>query len=122
MTRAVRTPPSRHDFTDCIAECEECHRVCLSAIDHCLMEGGDHATADHIRLLQDCAQICATSADFMIRSSPLHVHTCLACAEVCERCAEECERRGNDEAMQRCAEACRACAESCRKMSEMPIA
>lgn len=101
----------------CIQNCTDCHRVCLETEAHCLQVGGKHAGPTHVRLLLDCAQICATSADFMIRGSDLHARTCAACAEVCERCAESCEGAGDDEVMRRCAEACRRCAESCRQMS-----
>lgn len=101
----------------CIEECGTCHDVCLATVTHCLQMGGEHAEASHMRLLLDCAQICDTSADFMLRGSELHGETCRACAVVCERCAEACERFNDDEIMAACAEACRRCAESCRQMA-----
>jgi hypothetical protein len=103
---------------ECVNQCLSCYRVCLETVQHCLKRGGKHAEAEHIRLLLDCVDICHTSADFMLRGSPLHVRTCAVCAEACERCAESCESMaGDDDTMRRCAEACRACAESCRTMS-----
>ena len=102
---------------ECINQCLACQRICLETVQHCLTRGGKHADAEHIRLLLDCADICRTSADFMLRGSPLHVRTCAVCAEVCESCAESCESIGDDDTMRRCAEACRACAESCRTMA-----
>ena len=106
------------DMQACIDACVTCHRVCAETLQHCLNLGGPHAEADHVRLMLDCVQICQTSADFMIRSSPLHVHTCGACAEVCQLCADDCERLArDDEHMRRCADECRRCAESCRAMS-----
>jgi hypothetical protein len=101
----------------CIRTCEECHRVCLAMVAHCLQMGGPHAEANHIRRLLDCAQICAASADFMIRGSDLHGRVCGVCAEICQRCAEDCERFSNDSVLQQCAEVCRRCAESCRQMA-----
>lgn len=101
----------------CIANCQECHNVCLETVTHCLRKGGAHAEASHIRLLLDCIEICQTSANFMLRGSPLHRHTCGACVQVCEECARDCERLGDDEMMRRCAEVCRRCAESCRQMA-----
>ncbi|HEX3528136.1 MAG TPA: four-helix bundle copper-binding protein [Thermoanaerobaculia bacterium] len=101
----------------CIDNCQECHEACLGLVDHCLRKGGRHAEADHIRLLLDCAEICTTSADFMIRGSALHTETCRACSEVCERCAEDCARFTDDSAMKECADMCRRCAESCRQMA-----
>jgi hypothetical protein len=107
----------------CIEHCLDCHAICTETMAHCLQLGGDHASADHIRLLADCAQICATSADFMLRMSPMHHSTCGICAEVCRQCATDCERlAGGDEMMRRCAKACRRCAESCERMSEKGVA
>jgi hypothetical protein len=102
---------------ECIQNCTECHNVCVETIDHCLRLGGPHAAAGHIRLLLDCAQICATSADFMLRGSDFHPPVCGVCAEVCDRCAESCEQFGDDAQMRRCAGLCRRCAESCRHMA-----
>jgi hypothetical protein len=80
--------------------------------------GGKHAEAAHIRLLLDCAEICATSANIMLRGSDLHGKTCGVCAEVCERCADDCARLADgDGLMTRCADMCRRCAESCRTMA-----
>ena len=76
------------EMQQCIQNCMECHRICLETVPHCLQMGGKHAEAAHIRLLLDCAEICQTSANFMIRGSDLHTRTCAVCAEVCERCAE----------------------------------
>jgi hypothetical protein len=87
---------------------------------HCLSRGGDHAAPDHVRLLLDCADLCATSARLLLRGSPYHARTCAACAVVCEACADDCERLAADDvAMHDCAEACRRCADSCREMGRM---
>jgi len=107
------------DMQQCIQECLTCHSVCLSTVQHCLQMGGQHAEARHITTLLDCAEICQTSANFMLRGSELHTRTCGVCAEVCTRCAEECERMGSHTQMQACAERCRRCADSCRRMSAM---
>ncbi|HEX6980284.1 MAG TPA: four-helix bundle copper-binding protein [Alphaproteobacteria bacterium] len=105
------------DIQRCIEDCLDCFRICTETIAHCLQKGGRHAEANHIRLLQDCADICETAATFMMRRSDLHVRTCAVCAETCLRCAEDCDRLADDEQMRRCAEVCRRCAESCRQMS-----
>lgn len=101
----------------CIDHCQECHEICVQTVTHCLDMGGRHAETSHIRLLLDCAEICETSANFMIRGSDLHMETCRACAEVCERCADDCQRMADDNQMRICADACRQCAESCRRMA-----
>ena len=101
----------------CIDECLECHRVCLATVAHCLEAGGRHAEARHLTLLLDCAEICQTSANFMLRGSDEHKRTCAACAAICQRCAEECARLTDDQVMQDCAESCRRCADSCAMMA-----
>lgn len=105
------------EMQKCIQDCIECHQVCLHAIQHCIEKGGKHAAPEHIKILQDCAQICATSADFMLRHSDLHKQTCGICAEVCKACADDCEQMKDDEMMAACAEICRRCAETCEKMA-----
>ena len=103
---------------DCITNCSDCHDLCLATVQHCLQMGGEHAAAEHIRTLLDCAQACDASRDFMLRGSALHDAYCGACAQACERCADDCERLGGDDpVMQACAAACRRCAESCRAMA-----
>lgn len=107
-----------NEMDQCIQNCADCHRICLETAMQCLQMGGKHAEVAHIRLLLDCANICATSADFMIRGSELHARTCGVCAEICARCAEDCESLGaDDDLMKRCAEICRRCAESCNQMA-----
>ena len=108
-----------NDMQRCIQECLTCHSACLATVPYCLQLGGQHAEQRHIGLLLDCAEICQTSANFMLRGSDLHTRICAICAEVCDRCAQDCERMGNDAQMQACADACRRCAASCRRMATM---
>lgn len=108
------------EMRQCIENCTSCHAICVETATHCLQMGGRHAEASHIRVLLDCAQICATSADFMLRGSEFHASVCGVCAELCEACATHCEQMADgDETMLRCAEICRRCAESCRQMARM---
>jgi hypothetical protein len=101
----------------CIDECINCASICTETIMHCLQMGGEHAEMEHIRLLMDCAEICQTSANFMLRHSELHGRTCAVCAEVCERCEQSCAKFSGDPVMDECADACRSCAQSCREMA-----
>lgn len=102
---------------ECIDQCQRCQEICLQLISHCLELGGRHSEPSHISMLIACAEICHTSARFMLLGSKHHVRTCEACAEVCEACAEDCERFREDEMMRRCADVCRHCAASCREMA-----
>ena len=104
------------DMQRCIDDCLACLRVCMETVPHCLKKGGPHADAAHIRLLLDRAEICKTSAAFMMRGSDLHTRTCGVCAEICQLCADDCERLADDPEMRRCAELCRRCAKSCRQI------
>lgn len=110
-----------HQLSDpmqkCIDECLHCHAVCLrEALNHCLEAGGLHTEPTHFRLMINCAEICQTSANFMLSNSPFHARTCAVCAEVCAACARSCEAVGD---MEECVQACRRCAESCRQMAQM---
>jgi hypothetical protein len=102
----------------CVDDCLECHSICLETIEHCLQKGGNHADPKHIRLLRDCAEICQTTANFMLAGPDLHGRTCAVCAEACQRCAESCEQLANDDMMKQCVEVCRRCAESCKVLAQ----
>ena len=107
-----------HDsMQECIESCLNCHAVCTMTAQHCLVTGGEHADVNIVGVLLDCAEICQTSANFMVRGSPFHTTTCGACAEVCRACAEACRAFGGDEHMEHCADVCEACAQSCGAMS-----
>jgi hypothetical protein len=84
---------------------------------YCLHQGGHHAEPHHIRLMEDCVQICQTNADFMLRGSDLHKFVCTACAEICDRCGRDCGNMNDDDRMQACAKSCERCAKLCRLMS-----
>jgi hypothetical protein len=102
-------------MNECIENCLDCHKTCLQmAMNHCLETGGKHVEPAHFRLMINCAEICQTSANFMLSGSDLHHLTCGVCAEVCGRCADDCARVGD---MDECVRACRQCAESCAKMA-----
>lgn len=114
------TQSTNAEMERCIQECLSCHVICTSTAIHCLGMGGEHASPQHITTLLDCAEACQTSANFMLRNSPIHARTCGVCAETCERCATECEQMADgDQQMLQCAEQCRRCAESCRQMAQM---
>lgn len=101
----------------CIDDCLKCHVSCLSmATGLCLTKGGVHAAPAHIRIMLDCAQICATTADFMVRASEYHASICLLCAGICEACAKSCAGMPGMEA---CLAMCQACAKSCSDMAKM---
>jgi len=111
-----------HDMQQCVQNCRDCHRICMLTMTHCFAQGGEMCEATHIRLLMDCAEICQTSANFMLRASDLHPYTCATCAQVCEQCKAACERFSDNDQMRLCADACQRCADSCHYMAESSMA
>ena len=102
------------NMQDCIDACTRCHQTCLeTAMNECLEKGGKHVESGHFRLMLNCAEICQTSANFMLSSSDFCIQVCEVCAEICEACADSCEQM---EGMDECVQACRECARTCREM------
>jgi hypothetical protein len=94
---------------------QQCHTVCHSmALTHCLEMGGEHARPQHLRLMLDCAGLCAFTADALGRKSQFHTRFAALCAEVCETCEADCAALGD---MEECVEACSDCARLCREIS-----
>ena len=103
---------------ECVLNCQDAHACTSALVDYCLKHGGRYSTPEHIGLLQDCSQICATSLAFLLRESPRHDLTCGACAAICTQCADECEHIGRGNArMLECAATCRECADTCNRMA-----
>lgn len=105
------------DMRACAEKCLHCFSECSHTLAHCLEKGGGHADPKHVERMLDCARICATSAEFLLRHSGNHSKVCGTCAEICRACEADCRTFGDDEMMAACAEACRECAESCERMA-----
>ena len=100
---------------DAIQALQHCHAICHSmAMTHCLEMGGEHARPQHLRLMLDCAGICAFTADALGRKSQFHTRFAALCAEVCETCEKDCEALQD---MEDCVRACRDCAHRCREIA-----
>lgn len=116
----VQAATEQHQLTtamqQCIEDCIQCHTVCMATVHYCLKKGGNYAQVSAISQLLDCAEICETSANFMLRASVAHASICHACAIICERCATACEALGNDEALRACVDACRKCTGCCKQI------
>ena len=102
---------------DTIQALQHCHATCSSmAMTHCLEMGGEHARPQHLRLMLDCAALCAFTADALGRKSQFHNRFAQLCAEVCETCEQDCAALGQMEA---CVQACRDCARLCSEVARM---
>jgi hypothetical protein len=114
---------SDEEMKQCIQLCQDCHALCTQTVLHCLKLGGRHAGPDHIRLLLDCAQLCETTAQYLIRESSFHEKLCGLCAEVCRQCGDNClQVAGDDQMVKQCAEMCQRCADSCAGMAHKAAA
>ena len=71
------TMTNSQNTDSCIDECIICHQTCLqAAMGHCLETGGKHVEPGHFRLMMSCAEICQTSANFMLSDSPFSQQIC----------------------------------------------
>jgi hypothetical protein len=104
------------EVRECIQDCIDCFRTCSQTMIRCLSMGGKHAELEHVNLMMDCARICNTNADFMLRNSTYYPQTCGLTADICDECGDVCDRF-EDDFMKECASVCRRCAESCREMA-----
>jgi hypothetical protein len=104
-------------MTECIQACTQSHRACVEAQTKCLETG--NYDAGMMRILMDCAQMCQTSVDFMLRNSEMSPNVCGVCSEICTHCASVCESLGKEDAtMMACAKACRHSATTCNQMAK----
>jgi len=102
---------------DAITALQHCHAICSSmAMTHCLEMGGEHARPQHLRLMLDCAALCAFTADALGRKSQFHTRFAALCAEVCETCEKDCEALGD---MDDCVQACRSCVILCQEVARL---
>jgi hypothetical protein len=104
------------EVRECIQDCLDCFRTCNQTLLRCLSMGGKHAKLEHVNLIMDCARICNTNVDFMLRNSAYYPQSCGLTADICDECSDVCERF-EDGFMKECALVCSRCAESCREMA-----
>ncbi len=56
-------------FQSCIDSCNDCMQACEECLTSCLKETDVQARIHCIHTLRDCADICATAAQWMARGS-----------------------------------------------------
>jgi len=103
----------------CAKACADCQRACDMCSAHCLtlMTEGKTEHAKTMQMCNDCATLCASSAQIVARHGPLMTVICTACADACNQCAKACEAHKDDAHMKHCAEQCRLCEKACRTMT-----
>lgn len=105
---------------DCISKCLDCARVCKQTLSRCMQMGGTHTSPKHISLLNDCIEVCNTTAKLLQSNSMYHMDQCAVCQKVCEACAYDCERF-QEQFMKDCAGVCLDCSKACEQMIGGPI-
>jgi hypothetical protein len=80
-----------------VAACNTCRASCLEIVGYSIRMQGYYAEVGHVRLLEDCARICETMVDFVLRGSELSGALRTLCADVCRRCAQDCDRFDYDQ-------------------------
>lgn len=55
MSHHLKAEHITDEMHQCIDNCSGCHDVCTETLVHCLGMGGEHAAAEHIKALLDCA-------------------------------------------------------------------
>lgn len=99
---------------ECVTSCLSCYAACVSATKDYRSDKEDDATL--FSVLSDCALVCQTTANFLLRGSDAMGWMCAVNARICDRCARECGRQQLFE----CATACRECAALCHKLARVP--
>lgn len=92
--------------------------ICQECLNLCLQEADVKDRRSCIESLQDCSEICSTSACFMARGSINTKDICTLCASICKKCATECNMF-KEQHCKTCADTCNQCATECEKMSKM---
>lgn len=101
-------------------EIEECAGLCLTCFATCQLATKGWASGIHrddselLLLLTDCALVCQTTSNFLLRGSAVGGLMCATCARICDRCASECEKHAD---LKECALHCRACSARCQQLA-----
>jgi hypothetical protein len=98
-----------HTLQNCAMHCEYMINYLRHTPDRC-------SRSHQMRMLRDCADMCAFTAKFIARQSPFAKHLAHVCAMVCETCARVC-LSFPDPASQQCAKVCLHCAQECRQFA-----
>lgn len=107
---------------ECSRNCLDTYAACTAVATHCLERGGEHASRAHQTTLLDCARLCATAAEFLLRGSPMHETVCGVCAAACRVCEQYCRSLSDaDNMMSECADKCARSATSCERMAGMSM-
>lgn len=112
---------NRDALLACIDACLECGQACTTCADACLSEEMVADLTTCIRLNQDCADLCDTTARLLPRHTGTDTTVLRAALEAlraaCAACAAECDTHADmHEHCRVCADACRRCEQACTNL------
>ena len=94
----------------------QCHAMCLSMAMTDVLESHERlGRPQHMRMMLDCAAMCALTADLLAHKSQFHTRVCALCAEICDVCAQTCAESG----MEDCARMCLRCSAVCEEAARL---
>lgn len=96
-------------FQNAVELVNQCAGACNESFAGCLQAGGEHATADHLQYILDCAEACRLSAEFMQRHSPNYMDAVSLCASVARSCAHNMRSLQDNELAELCERTATAC-------------
>lgn len=102
-------PMSQVEIDRCVQDLMTCHDVCLQAASNA------SGNSSHATMLQDCAELCQTTAHFLQHGDPLYGYVTSAAATVTQVCGERCESMGDSNT----ANACKSASWSLQQISKM---
>lgn len=107
--------PGHHDVPHAalVRTIQDCQATCEHMVHHLIKMHDPKRRMRQIQLLQDCADICGLTANYIARMSPFSKYIAEVCAAICEYCGNECLRHPDPES-QRCGQICLHCARECR--------
>lgn len=77
------------DLDRIIDDLMETYRICQQTAAYCIDSGGDLATLDRLRALDDCAEANLTLANFLLRASEHAPDVARLCHDVSGACARQ---------------------------------
>lgn len=108
-----RYPSSPITIPHIVEVIQHCAAVC-EYTENAILSGAEvQSRRKQLKLLRDCADICAETAKYISRHSKFSKKLALLCAKICEKCGHHCLMHP-DAISQHCGRICLHCAKECR--------
>lgn len=98
---------------------QHCEAVCEYTGNAILSGREAYTRQKQLKLLRDCADICAETAKYISRYSKFDKQLAYLCAKICEKCGHHCLMHP-DALSQQCGRICLHCTKECREFVDNP--